>query len=259
MKIAPRSTALRLAVLCLIALNWTLAMLAWRGKSPTFDESLHIVGGYAYWKFNDFRLHPENGNLPQRWVTLPLIWSSEIRFPSLDQEAWRDSDILIMADQFLHGVGNSLESILFRSRAFAALLGTAVCIVVFFWSRQIFGLAGAFLSLFLCALCPTMLAHGGVATSDMCAALFFTLAVWCQWRVLEWTTPGRVVASIMATSLLLLSKMSGVLILPMTLLMVLAHSLTGKRLIVRWRGSLWEAGSRGVAWRSSRRWFWSTR
>ena len=35
-------------------------------KSPTFDEPFHVTGGYSYWAYNDYRVHPENGNWSQR-------------------------------------------------------------------------------------------------------------------------------------------------------------------------------------------------
>src|SRR5438094_1460455 len=57
-------------------------------KSTTFAELAHLTAGYSYWLTGDFRLQPENGNLPQRWAALPLLLG-HYRFPSLEQEAWR--------------------------------------------------------------------------------------------------------------------------------------------------------------------------
>src|SRR3989338_5168022 len=43
-----------------------LATLAVREKSTTADELAHVTGGYTFNHWSDYRLHPENGILPQR-------------------------------------------------------------------------------------------------------------------------------------------------------------------------------------------------
>ena len=39
----------------------------------TFDELGHIVSGYGYWKFDDFRVNAENGVLATRVSAVPLL------------------------------------------------------------------------------------------------------------------------------------------------------------------------------------------
>jgi hypothetical protein len=57
-----------------------MAVTAVNTKSPTFDEPQHLTAGYSYWVTNDFRLDPENGNLPARWAALPTAMEpSEFR------------------------------------------------------------------------------------------------------------------------------------------------------------------------------------
>ena len=64
-----------------------MAVSAASRKSMTFDEMAHLTGGYTYWAFDDYRLHPENGNWPQRLAALPAILGGA-SFPRLDQPAW---------------------------------------------------------------------------------------------------------------------------------------------------------------------------
>jgi hypothetical protein len=52
-------------------LHFAMAVGSKLHESTTSDEIVHLTGGYSYWKFDDYRLQPENGNLPQRWVALP--------------------------------------------------------------------------------------------------------------------------------------------------------------------------------------------
>jgi hypothetical protein len=62
------------AVAALLGVFAVLALAAARGKSVAYDELFHLTGGYSYWVTNDYRIHPTNGNLVQRWQTLPFLF-----------------------------------------------------------------------------------------------------------------------------------------------------------------------------------------
>ena len=47
-----------------LAFFYALLLASNRETSATFDEPGHGAAGYSYWKTNDYRLDPENGNLP---------------------------------------------------------------------------------------------------------------------------------------------------------------------------------------------------
>src|SRR4051812_17845110 len=128
------------------ALYFVMAITGVAHKSPTFDEPAHIVGGYTYWTQNDYRLQPDNGNWPQRLVALPLVLGN-YRFPTLDQPAWTKSAVSTLADQFIFGSGNDAAALLRSSRMMVALVGALLALVVYFWSFQLFGREGAWVSL----------------------------------------------------------------------------------------------------------------
>ena len=112
----PRPVARAAAVLALLALYYVMALTAAAQKSMTFDELAHLTGGYSYWTQNDYRLHPENGNWPQRLGALPALLGGA-RFPSLQQPAWTKSDVYAIGDQFLYSSGNDAGTLLQRGRA----------------------------------------------------------------------------------------------------------------------------------------------
>jgi len=90
---------------------------------------------------------------------------------------------------------------------------------VFFWSRRLWGETGALVSAAFCALCPTMLAHSGLATSDMCMAFFLLAASGAYWRHLH---DGRWRIWLLSAALLGLAavaKFTAVLLLPLALVM----------------------------------------
>ena len=206
------------AAVALVLLWWVMAVSSVGQKSTTFDELAHLTAGYSYWLTGDFRLQPENGNLPQRWAALPLLLG-HYRFPSLEQEAWRAADVFAMGYHFFYDSGNDLDALLRAGRATMAVLGIALGLLVYAWSRRLFGATGGIVSVALYAFCPTLLANGPLATSDIAAALFFTASAWAVWALLHAVSPGSVLAAALAVAGLCLSKMSGILVVPMALVL----------------------------------------
>jgi hypothetical protein len=73
--VTPALSSQRVGLIAILIaiLHAAMAVTAVNTKSPTFDEPHHLTAGYSYWVINDFRLDPENGNLPSRWAALPLL------------------------------------------------------------------------------------------------------------------------------------------------------------------------------------------
>jgi hypothetical protein len=201
-----------LAVLIAI-LHAVMALTAAFEKSPTYDEPAHLTAGYSYWLKNDFRLDPENGNLPQRWAALPLLLSRP-KFISLENEAWRWASEGLTARQFFYERGNDSDAMLRQGRIMIAIISAALCLLIYRCSRELFGPLGGLLSEVLAAFDPTMLAHGALVTSDIAVTFFFLAAVWSVWRMLECLTIARFGLAAASLSGLFLAKFSGPLILP---------------------------------------------
>ena len=214
----------------LLLLHMSLAVSSMQHKSNTFDEIIHLTSGYTYWKFNDYRFQPENGNLPQRWVALPLLFQS-LAFPTVVHNVWD------VGHAFFFKLGNDSGKMLFRGRCMILLFSTALGLVVFLISRNLFGSLGGMISLVLYAFSPTMLAHARLTTSDMAAALFFILSVQTLWFVMHRITWFSLFGASLAVCCLLLSKMSGVLIVPVFVVLFTVRLIRGDPLTVQLRRS----------------------
>ena len=210
------------AVALLLALHFAMAVGSKLHESTTSDEIVHVTGGLSYWRFDDYRLHPENGNLAQRWVALP-VWIAGSRFPTLDQPYWRLSDAWVIGHELFYETGEDHFPKLMAARAMTALLSVALGALIFCWSRALFGTAGAFVSLGFFAFSPTFLAHGAYATSDVCAALFLLASVGAWWRHLCRPGAGSFILSSAVFGLACVAKFSAVLLLPMMAACALAH------------------------------------
>jgi hypothetical protein len=209
-----------------------LALYAWSGwsasldKGPAFDESAHLTAGYSYWKYNDYRLQPENGSLPQRWAGLALLPLAPRLDPAGHPQLWAVSDVWNIGQHLLFTRGNPVELMLASSRAAMILWGVASGLLVFFWSRRLWGSWGACLSLALCAGSATMLAHGPMVTSDMTAAFCLLAASGAFWRYLEKPGAGRLGLSLLATGVAAIAKFSFVLLIPVYGILLAWHLAT---------------------------------
>jgi hypothetical protein len=201
-----------LVAILLSILHGALAVTAAMQKSPTFDEPTHLTAGYSYWVKNDFRLDPENGNLPARWAAVPLLFSQP-KFPPNENASWKQGDVGRVSQQFLYGIGNDSDRLLLQSRTMMVAFSVALCLLIFFCSKQLFGTIGGLISESIAVFDPNLLGHGALVTSDVAVAFFFTAAIWSYWWLLRRVTIPRFVLCALSVAGLFLAKMSGPLFL----------------------------------------------
>lgn len=202
----------------ILACFYFAMLLALREKSPAVDELGHATAGYSYWKFNDYRIDPENGNLTKRWIALPYLLGN-FSFPSLESEAWTRSDSWLLADAWFYRSGNDEATMLLWGRMASGVLGVGLGALVWAWSRRLFGPIGGLVSLLLYVLSPAVLANGALMTSDTAAALMLLASVGAWARFLANPTMGRLTVSAATLGVLFLAKMSAFVALPVMLLL----------------------------------------
>lgn len=196
----------------LLALFWWQATSASRQWSQTSDELPHVTAGYTYDRFGDYRMHSENGNLPQRVHGLaPLALGAT--FP-MDETRWRNSDYWQIGWDFFYNSGNDTDRMLFWARALNALFGVGLGWFIYAVTRRAHGDPAGLLALGFYAFCPNFLTHSALATSDLAGTLCLTLAAWCFWRHLERRDVASGALAGLVSGLALVAKFNGVLLLP---------------------------------------------
>ena len=209
------------AIIALLTLFVVLCVGSGWNTSPTFDEPFFIGAGYSFLK-GDVHAQP-TGNLvlAEKWVALPLL-AMKIEQPTEAEYHMAETQLRNAYWLSLFRSKDDMFARLRAARAMNTLLGVALALVVFFWSRRLHGTGAGLISVAFCCLCPVVIANSGLATTDIAATLFFALAVWSFWtlfhRISAWTVLwcGLAVGGLMAT------KLSGVLIVPMAILMLAA-------------------------------------
>ncbi|MGH7957582.1 MAG: ArnT family glycosyltransferase, partial [Opitutaceae bacterium] len=206
-----------------LALHWFMAMSVSARMGVTADEVVHLTGGYSYWKFNDYRLHPENGTLPMRIAALPLL-AMDLKFPSHTNYEWMQSKVNLVGDEFFFALGNPVDEMMARARLMIAVIGAFTVWLTWRWARGLFGARAGWVALGLAVFCPALLAHSGLATSDITMTACVLTALSLVWLVFHRATWPRLIAATLMCGLAFLSKMSGVLIVPLIAAM----------LVIRW-------------------------
>ncbi len=107
------------------------------------------------------------------------------------------------------------DELLFLGRMPILLLGVALAVLVFSWSRELFGFAGGVLSLALFCFDPNFIAHSGLVTTDVGEALFMFGAIYYLWRTCRHWTVFNVTLFLLFFGLAFAAKFSAVLLVPM--------------------------------------------
>lgn len=216
-----RETRIACAAGLLLVAHFVLANAAAWNKCAMFDEGTHIASGFAARSTGDYRILPLAIS-QQLWMTLPLEWM-QTRAPSTDQLLWHHGDNWAYGRQLLFEVGNDPMRIVRSCRMMNSLGSVLLGLLVFVWSRKLFGTAGGFVALVLYAFNPTVLAHAAAATPDTFGALAFTAATFSLQWVLERVSVTRLLCSSLVWGLALTAKFSTVLLLPIAALMLLVR------------------------------------
>ena len=203
-------------------------------KSPTYDEIVHVTGGYNVVTQHDFRINAENGVLPQIWSVLPLIIKHDIRPLNRNDLSWNSCDPWAISNIFLLKSGNDCDLLFIYARSMMMFAAALTGCVLFLISKKIWGRIGAFITLILFLLSPTIMANARLVTSDLFAALFFSLSVWIFHLLLNRFSFLRLLFFSLSVAALFLSKMSAPLIIPVLLVMIALRLYRRKA----WGGSL---------------------
>jgi hypothetical protein len=173
------------AVVVLLALFFSIASTTAIRKSNTWDESAHILAGYAYLAESMDYLSPLNHTVLGRsisgffpWLLLDLDFD-----PAVKPEGAPGSNFFPYSLKFLFENRTPGMTVLIWARLGNMLVGCLLGLFVYLWSAELWGVRGGLFSLFLYALSPNILAHAGLATTDMPVTAFFFLSAFFLYRL----------------------------------------------------------------------------
>ncbi len=172
--------------------------------NATIDEASHIAGGIEWWDKGTYTLETKHTPLARVSVALgPYL--AGVRWMGF--KAWRDTyPILTTTGNYWHN--------LTLGRLGVLPYFIIATLVVFFWTKRLFGAPAAVLAAAVFTQLPTILAHSSVATTDVALTAMFCWSLYSFTLWLRDPKLGTAAQFGVATGLALSTKLSTVVFLP---------------------------------------------
>jgi Dolichyl-phosphate-mannose-protein mannosyltransferase len=183
-----------LAVAGLLLLHYTLAAWSLLQENPTIDEVVHLPAGVTYWQTGTFRLYPHNPPLVKLVAALPIVLSGAQTSRIYESPAWtsEEPEQAKIAHLFARDNAARYFELFARARLLMPLFSVIGGLVVFAWSRRLYGNWAGLLSVALWVFCPNVLAHARLITSDVAATALGVAATFIFWTYVK--KPGWLLA-----------------------------------------------------------------
>jgi hypothetical protein len=188
---------------------------AW-STGPTLDEPFYIARGPLALKYQMYGLSMEAPPLAPQLGTLPMLLMN-FKFPFEKILYLPDPnlpDFSLTGSAFLFKSGNPPYLMLFFARLPIIAITLLLAFFVYRWSYELYGLGGGLLSLSLLSLCPNVIAHGSLFTTDMAGATFMFLGIFSLNRLFKSNRPRDAVWTGVFCGLALVSKLNTALLFP---------------------------------------------
>ncbi|MDO8610148.1 MAG: glycosyltransferase family 39 protein [bacterium] len=183
-------------------------------ESPTYDEITYVEDGYQFLVNQDFRFDPFSPPLAKEIIALPAL---------INKVVLRDL-------------------VIFWPRMMVILFTIALGIIVYLFSKRMFGNLAGKLALAFYIFEPNILANGHYATADLIFTFFLVLSLFIFWSWKNKFTNRRIVIFSVILGMLMSTKITSIpfLILPIIILYImdknnnrsLSKILTNKKKII---------------------------
>jgi len=191
--------------LCISILSFLL-LGSTRAESPTYDEVTYVEAGYQFLLNRDFRFDPFNPPLAKEILAIPTLINKNVIY----------------------------DPVIFWPRVVVILFTLTLAVLVYIFSKRLFGDMSAKLSLILFIFEPNILANGHYATADLIFTFFLLLSLYCYWIYRKKFTLRRVAIFSVIIGLFLSAKLTSIpfLIIPLLGLYVLDYK--NKKDLIKW-------------------------
>jgi tetratricopeptide (TPR) repeat protein len=215
--------ALGAFVVCYVALK----IGSTASRSATFDEPLHLAAGYSALVERDYRIDPTHPPFVRMWAAAPLLLTGARPLDAARVDASAPGDWLLSsvgeARRFLYGQHDA-DSVLRAARLAVAFWGLVLGLLVFAWTREWLGPAAAIVAVGLYTCEPNLAAHAALVTTDLPVTCFMFAASYFLWRDVRRPTVSDTAALAIATAFAIVTKFSGLLLLPVIAIMLAAFA-----------------------------------
>ena len=181
--------------------------------SVTVDEFAHLPAGLAYWQTGEFEVYHHNPPLLRLLAAAPLAAAGvEAPLGGGAQGRWQ------LGESFMRAHAGRYHALFTAARSVVVLLSCATAWLLFAAARAALGAGPALVALALFCLSPTVLAHGGLVTTDAGFALAFFAACLAAARLFAAPSGGAALLLGVLLGVAQLTKFTALLLYPLLLL-----------------------------------------
>ena len=220
----------RLFTVAALLLFFALALNTAGRKAITTDEPLHLVHSIVMKQTGVMAL-PEM-HVPLTYRLVGGLLRSGGPLPDVTQSpSWPSANPYEIGREYVFGDDLPTNRIIWLGRFVVVLMGMLLGALMGGWTWTLTGRHGPATAILLAhyALSPNLLAAAALLTTDMAATVTWFAAVYTWWRT--WRRPGwgRWLLAALALGLALAAKLTGALLLPVTLVLAYVAAWPGRR------------------------------
>jgi hypothetical protein len=208
----PAVTRRRWLILLTLLIVFTAARVAttYRVFSQTNDEPFHLAGGYDFLLTGRQLSDPQHPPLARVFFALPFLRTPP---PATTDGLARGNALLLRDDRYTQNLGRArIGNLIFLVIGIAA---------VALWARDLISSAAGLIAALLFASTPAVLAHAGLATTDMAVTAMIPAALYALTRFPDRPSTPRTIILGIVIALGLLSKYSFIVYFPVAALVLI--------------------------------------
>ncbi|MBN1384750.1 MAG: glycosyltransferase family 39 protein [Elusimicrobia bacterium] len=211
----------KILIILLLLILAIQVILSSKQKCAYYDEPFQISAGLYHIKYKDFLIEIQNPPLIRMLSALPLLFT-DTTIKKEEKVHWTSYQKFAFGKEFLYKNKISADSILFLARLQILGLSILLGLIIFLWARKTFNddNCALFALAFYC-FSPNILAHSGIAGTDLGVTFFIILALFLFRNCIENPSHINIILAGVAAGLALSSKFSAVLLIPIFIFTVL--------------------------------------
>jgi 4-amino-4-deoxy-L-arabinose transferase-like glycosyltransferase len=183
----------------------------WRVFAQTFDEPAHVACAVEIATTGQYMLEPQHPPLARIFIGLGARLAGA-RLPPRGT-VWQRGNAILYAGDYLQTLAAARAGVL----PFLAIIIATTAL----WARRLYGEWTGLLAALFVSTTPPLLAHAGLATTDVAVAAMVLLALYFASLWLEEPTAARALLFGLASGLAVAAKFSALLFLPAGVLALL--------------------------------------
>jgi 4-amino-4-deoxy-L-arabinose transferase-like glycosyltransferase len=220
----------------IIVTSVMLAVTSFWNDVFTVDEVPHVGAGYSYFIKSDYRLNPEHPPLAKDFAGFALSFI-DLKQDAFDTPYWQENinGQWEFGRKLIYNSGNDAQLMTRVAKIPMLLFFIGAAVLVFTWTRKLYGDYAGLTSIFLFSFSPTILAHARLVHTDMPALFGIIAATYFFVNFLKDSNKKNLWVAGLIFGIAQLTKFSVVLLIPYFLILAivfgLIQSLTTRYLI----------------------------